>query len=87
MEEWTPKDARFLSKFLESETGQKLKEKAKSLEPELDGKSIEEQALQASELKHHKVLVNMIKDSMAVTPEKKEKSNMIDMSGLDVKVI
>lgn len=84
MNEWTVKDAKYLQKFLESDTGLKLKNAYRGLEPSLDAENIEGRALQAAEFSAHRKLGNLIRMMQEVIPEPKVKDEYIDMSGLDV---
>jgi hypothetical protein len=82
--EWTPRDAQFLQRFLESDTGKKLIAEFKAGEPNMDDKTIEGRALQAAAYSNYKAIKDWIKGKQLVEKEPKEKSPYIDTSGLDV---
>jgi hypothetical protein len=83
--QWTSRDANFLRRFLESDTGVKLIETFKAFEPPLDEPTIEGRALQAAAFEQYRQDKDLIKGLMQVEKEPKEKPPYIDTSGLDVK--
>ena len=84
MEEWSKNDTKFLRKFFDSETGQKVKEKVRSHEPKMDAKNFEEMALLAAAHSQYRKDVDLIRMLLEEQVETKEKSPFLDLSGLDV---
>lgn len=82
--EWTKSDAAFLKRFLESDTGQKVKTQFKAAEPVMDAKTLEARALQAAEFAQYRKDKDLIKNLLSYEPEPKKKDRFIDMEGLNV---
>lgn len=82
---WTNKDAKFLQKFLNSETGRKLTSGFKGTEPDLDESTIEARALQAAEFAQWRKDKAFIQNALELQPEEPEPDRGIPVEELDVK--
>lgn len=82
---WTNKDAAFLQKFLDSDTGKKFKQGFKETEPDLNAETLEGRALQAAAFNQWRETRNFAKNALQLQPEEKHEDIGIPVEELDVR--
>lgn len=82
---WTNKDAITLGKFLDSDTGRKIKQGFKDTEPDLNATTLEGQALKAAAYRQWNDDKTFIKNALEVQPEEKAEDTGIPVEELDVR--
>jgi len=84
-EPWTGKDAKFLARFLKSDTGQKLKSLFDASKPKITGRDFTERAIAATEYGQWETDRDLVKRLLSVEDAPEPESPFIDVTKLDVK--